>query len=155
MQLHLRAMVNRSVDTLFNFLKGIPTVNQLREALRTTLLRHVRIAPSTLYQKTITNTDSDKEEQKTPVLGMPEWFDLQDYCFPLFKMSINIENRRTAVPLKNQAKVSSPMKDGLGSGFVKDLSRRNSLQPQIPPLGEFEESFNQVCCLPSKIKLSK
>ena len=77
MQLHLRAMVNRSVDTLFNFLKGIPTVNQLREALRTTSLRHVRIAPSTLYQKTMLNTDSGQEEKKAPaVLGMPEWFDL-------------------------------------------------------------------------------
>jgi hypothetical protein len=77
MQLHLRAMVNRSVDTLFNFLKGIPTVNQLREALRTTSLRHVRIAPSTLYQKTMLNTDSGQEEMKAPaVLGMPEWFDL-------------------------------------------------------------------------------
>ena len=77
MQLHLRAMVNRSVDTLFNFLKGIPTVNQLREALRTTSLRHVRIAPSTLYQKIMLNTDSGQEEMKAPaVLGMPEWFDL-------------------------------------------------------------------------------
>ena len=100
MQLHLRAVVNRSVDTFFNFLKGIPTVNQLREALRTTPLRHVRIAPSTLYQKTLTNTDSGIEEKTAPVLGIPEWFDLQDYFFPLFKISMKIENRRTAVPLK-------------------------------------------------------
>ena len=74
MQLHLRAMVNRSVDTLFNFLKGIPSVRQLREALRTTPLRHLRIAPSTLYQH---SKDSGVQQQsKAPVLGMPEWFDL-------------------------------------------------------------------------------
>ncbi len=76
MQIHLRDIVKRSVDTIVNYFRGFPTLATIKKSIGTTNLRRVDIRAFSIYSK------------EAPVLKLPEVFDLQDYLCPIFKLSV-------------------------------------------------------------------